>query len=77
MLQLEDIKKEEEDNEMDDHSDAKDDDKVNAGPDTDMLSTLASAALEQDPKEKTITGRTKFVLNLKGITNDFIESLLN
>lgn len=26
------------------------------GPDTDMLATLASAALEQDPKDKTVAG---------------------
>ncbi|KAL0280552.1 UNVERIFIED_CONTAM: hypothetical protein PYX00_001813 [Menopon gallinae] len=49
--ELQDIKKE----------DDKDDIKVKAektGPDTDMLATLASAALEQDPKDKTVAAPT-------------------
>lgn len=54
MLQLPDTIKEEENIE---NPEVKEEEKSSTGPDTDMLSTLASAALDQDPKDKTAAGK--------------------
>lgn len=39
----------------------KEGEKRTTGPDTDMLATLASAALEQDPKDKSVGGKASLV----------------
>lgn len=53
ILQIDESKKGEDEvkEEKDEPAEVKAEEKPGTGPDTDLLSTLASAALEQDPKD--------------------------
>lgn len=57
--QIDEVKKTETEikEEKEEGGEVKSEDKTGATPDTDLLSTLASAALEQDPKDKNVGGK--------------------